>query len=69
MDADMQSNLQKFNNKEGHQLLAYIQSDKFGSQGGESNQLMARIQEFIDKLDAENQAIESENSKLVVYND
>ena len=49
-------------------LLEYIQSDKFGTEGGESNQLILRIevstkinpkiplfvQEFMSKLTAEN---------------
>jgi len=35
-------------------LLEYIQSDKFGTEGGESNQLILRIEEFMSKLTAEN---------------
>lgn len=51
------------------QLLQYIQSDKFGTQGGESKEFTSKVEEFIKKLEAENDAIQNENKQIEKYND
>ena len=48
-------------------MLQYILSDQFG-QHGESNKLYDNIQDFISKLQAENEAIQADNEALAKSN-
>lgn len=48
-------------------MLEYIRSDQFG-QHGESNKLYDIITEFIEKLAAENEAVQAENEALAKSN-
>jgi len=54
----------KLNGLPGHKMLMYMNSPNFGQHTGESGVIVDLIQDFIARLDKENEGLQKENRKL-----